>query len=244
MPEPFKIVLQHPDFLIISKSAGVSFHGEHGEVGLFSHLRQKLGEAPLLAVHRLDKITSGLIIIARSKTAAQIFSQMFRDRSVEKYYLAISDRKPSKKQGLVCGDMEPSRRGTWKLSKGKQSPAITQFFSKSLGGGKRLYLLKPHTGKTHQIRVALKSIGAPVLGDPLYYKASSSSHDRAYLHAFSVGFKWGGEYVQICDDPTTGELFGSETFKELLESDYRTPWALPWPTAHNTNQSTPRPETP
>nr|MBF0222894.1 TIGR01621 family pseudouridine synthase [Desulfobulbaceae bacterium] len=238
MNKPFKIVVQHTDFMIISKSSGVSFHGEHGEVGLFAHLRHELGDTPLFPVHRLDKVTSGLLIIARSKKSAQIFSQMFRDRSVEKYYLAISDRKPSKKQGLVCGDMETSRRGAWKLSPTKLSPAITQFFSHSLGSGKRLYLIKPHTGKTHQIRVAMKSIGAPVLGDPIYYKASLSAYDRTYLHAFSIRFIWAGEWVQINDVPTTGELFGDETFKEVLESCYTMPWSLAWPTVKKTKLST------
>ncbi len=65
MNNSFTIAFEHNDFLIISKSPGVSFHGEHGGTGLFSHIRQELGDTPLYPVHRLDKITSGLLLIAK-----------------------------------------------------------------------------------------------------------------------------------------------------------------------------------
>ncbi len=87
--------------------------------------------------------------------------------------------------------MKKSRRSTWILTNSTISPAITQFFSFSMGQGLRLFIVRPSTGKTHQIRVALKSLGSGIIGDPLY---SSTQADRGYLHAYSLGFSYQGEY--------------------------------------------------
>ena len=70
--------------------------------------------------------------------------------------------------------MAKSRRGMFKLMRTLHNPAITQFFSYSTGSKQRLYLLKPHSGKTHQLRVALNSIGASIFGDPLYTSSKAS----------------------------------------------------------------------
>jgi tRNA pseudouridine32 synthase/23S rRNA pseudouridine746 synthase len=237
MPKPFRIVFEHNDFLVISKSPDISFHNEQGEEGLFTLVRQEFADRQLYPVHRLDKITSGLLIIAQNKESAQELSGMFQDRRVEKYYLAISDRKPTRKQGLIRGDMAPARRGMWKLLQSRKAPAITQFFSKSLGNGQRLFLLKPHTGKTHQIRVAMKSISAPVLGDPLYSRANFPSSDRAYLHAYSIGFSWGDELIRLIDIPVTGQLFLTASFNDMIEKHYQAPWSLAWPDISKTTHS-------
>ena len=236
------------DFIVVNKPSGVNFHDEGalGE-GMFNLVCQHFsqletskdkGKEKLYPVHRLDKMTSGLIIFARNLSSAQHFQQLFSQHQIEKYYLAISDKKPKKKQGLIKGDMEKSRRGSWKLLRSQNNPAISQFFSYPLTQGLRLYLIKPHSGKTHQIRVALSSIGAPILGDERYYgsgstgKSNNSSNNtaeyRGYLHAYALKFIFNGQDYHYLLPPNSGEQYLEINTLEQLET-LNTPWLLPWP---------------
>ena len=125
--------------------------------------------------------------------------------------------------------MEPARRGAWKLLATHINPAITQFFSASLDEGKRLFIVKPHTGKTHQIRVALKSVGAPILGDALYADAASCvGVDRVYLHAFSLAFTLNGQDYRFTELPREGDLYTTAEFNTAI-TEFLTPWQLAWP---------------
>jgi len=239
----FKIITQTDDFVVISKSANVNFHdeGDHGG-GLFSQVKEylsiKFNILEVYPVHRLDKMTSGLLIFAKNSTSAKIFGELFKNHQIEKYYLAISDIKPTKKQGLIKGDMAKSRRGMFKLMRTMDNPAITQFFSYNIGNKQRLYVLKPHSGKTHQIRVALSSIGASILGDALYYSSNNinsnsctqktSVIDRGYLHAYALRFEFLGTQYEFVLKPEEGESFLSLNFTEQLNK-IEQPWLLSWP---------------
>lgn len=184
-----KVVFKNQDFIVINKPDGISFHSENASAGLVVLVKEQQSLDELYPVHRLDKMTSGLILFALNKQTAQAFQVLFETRQMQKFYLAISDKKPKKKQGWVIGDMLSARRGNYKLAKSRDNPARTQFISVSIGSGLRLYLVKPITGKTHQIRVALKSIGAPILGDIRYADAKSAQQaNRGYLHAFAIQF--------------------------------------------------------
>jgi len=220
------IIAEHDDFIIAEKPANVNFHDE-GELdnGFFNQVKKQQKLEQLFPVHRLDKMTSGLIIFAKNLTSTQLFQELFEQHNVEKYYLAVSDKKPKKKQGLIKGDMEKSRRGMWKLLRSQENPAITQFFSYPLTTGKRLYLLKPHSGKTHQIRVALSSIGSPILGDPIYATKNSYEEQRGYLHAYALRFTFKGQCYQYVLPPNNGEFFTEGLPLKKLEL----PWSLPWP---------------
>jgi len=213
-----KPALQHPDFFIFEKPADISFHSESGE-GFFASIQKQYPDESLFPVHRLDRMTSGLVLMARSKTAAREFAKMFESHAVEKTYLALSDRKPLKKQGTVMGDMQRSRSGNWKLLRSKENPAITRFESRStniLFNDKplRLFTLKPQTGKTHQLRVMMKAISAPILGDERY---GGTKADRGYLHASALSFFWKGEKINGVSLPQQGEFFSPllPTFAEL-----------------------------
>ena len=227
----FKIITQTDDFVVISKNSEVNFHdeGEHG-AGLFSqvkrYLLQQFDITELYPVHRLDKMTTGLLVFAKNSESAKIFGELFKAHKVEKYYLAISDKKPTKKQGLIKGDMAKSRRGMFKLMRTMDNPAITQFFSYSISNKQRLYLLKPHSGKTHQLRVALSSIGAPIIGDPLY--GSNSIADRGYLHAYALRFEFLGKHYEFVLPTSKGEFYLSNSFHEKLD-ELQQPWLLSWP---------------
>jgi len=225
----YRIVDANEDFVLINKAPGVSVHKDQQDAGLVMQVQQDLGMPELAPVHRLDKVTSGLMLLARHAEAASALSAAFRERQVEKYYLALSDRKPRKKQGLVSGDMEKARRGAWKLLKTQQNPATTQFFSYSLMPGVRLYLLRPRTGKTHQLRVALKSIGAPIIGDPLYHEAASPAPDRTYLHAWALAFELNGQCYRYICPPEQGELFCQPQLDAVLQGIGHNPFELDWP---------------
>ncbi|ETX11808.1 pseudouridine synthase [Marinomonas ushuaiensis DSM 15871] len=201
-----QILFRCDDYWVIDKPAGMSFHAESEELGVMQALSMSYPDNTFFPVHRLDKLTSGLLIVACHVQAASLFGKMFEKHEMEKRYLALSERKPKKKQGTVSGGMATSRRGQWKLTQQNENLAVSQFFSTSFEGI-RLFIIRPLTGKTHQIRVALKSVGSPILGDARY---GGSVSDRGYLHAYSIQFEWDGETKKYLCLPTSGECFSPE----------------------------------
>ncbi|MCH1925948.1 TIGR01621 family pseudouridine synthase [Shewanella sp. C32] len=221
----YRIIADEPDFIVVDKAPGVHFHSQDGTAGLVAQLEHDL-DTKLYSVHRLDTMTSGLLLLARSSAAAAQFTELFTQHQVQKFYLALAQGKPKKKQGWVVGDMAKSRRGMYKLLRSTDNPAITQFFSQSVADGLRLYLLKPLSGKTHQLRVALASLAVPILGDPLYGAADDA--ERGYLHAYGLQFDWQGQAYRYLCAPTVGEQFVSPAVTQQL-ADWGEPWQLPWP---------------
>ncbi|WP_234495698.1 TIGR01621 family pseudouridine synthase [Vibrio maritimus] len=225
----FDIHFENDDFVVINKHPGVSVHKDDGDTMLVQDVAGHLGVESLHLVHRLDKMTSGLLILAKRSDVAAEFARLFKNREIEKYYLAIGCKKPKKKQGTVSGDMERSRRSSWKLVATKQNPAITQFFSLAGENGERAFLCKPLTGKTHQIRVALKSVGSAIVGDPIY--GQNANEDRGYLHAYALRFSLlGHDYEFKCDPrmPSLGCKWNSAALSSALEQ-WSQPWELTWP---------------
>lgn len=221
----YQILEQTSDFIVVNKASGVSVHKDQDEAGLTMFIQQDLGLDQIFLVHRLDKVTSGVMVFAKNARVAGILAEQFRTRSVSKYYLAISTAKPKRKQGMTCGDMEKSRRGSWKLLRTRNNPAITQFQSTALKPGFRLFLIKPATGKTHQIRVALKSEGAPLLGDNMY---GGEPADRTYLHAYQLSFFLDGKHFTYTALPDAGEHFDL-LFRDRVKAMYATPDTIAWP---------------
>ncbi|MCW8996436.1 MAG: TIGR01621 family pseudouridine synthase [Psychromonas sp.] len=214
----FSLLFENEEFIVINKQAAVNFHSEGGEFGVVVAAEKALA-CKLYSVHRLDKMTSGLLLLAKSPQIAAQLTNLFTTHQIQKYYLAISDKKPKKKQGLIKGGMQKSRRAMWKLSKQNSNLAITQFFSYSLGHGKRLFVIKPHTGKTHQIRVALKSIGSAICGDPLYAEKSlpEASYDRGYLHAYQIDFSLNHRQFSFTAGAESGALFKEDCCVKQLQ---------------------------
>jgi tRNA pseudouridine32 synthase/23S rRNA pseudouridine746 synthase len=227
----FRLLFRHADFVLVDKAAGVSFHSEDGP-GLVVAVEQALGQK-LYAVHRLDKVTSGLLLLATSPQAAARLTALFSARLINKFYLALSLGKPKQKQGWVKGDMQPARRGAYKLTSTLHNPAMTYFLSAGFDGpatglpqGARLFLLKPYSGKTHQLRVALKSQSAAIAGDELYQGAPA---DRVYLHAYALSFDWQGEQHQFVCPPTQGDWFLTSALQQKLAADWSQPWTMAFP---------------
>lgn len=270
----YHLIDENEDFLVVNKQPEVSIHDEDNATdmleknnkGLIKQLRLDFNNSAIAPVHRLDKPTSGLLLCSKHSKAASTLSQLFQNREVEKYYLAISEIKPSKKQGLICGDMLRTRNGSWKLSKELVNPATTQFFSYSLSNINqnrgRLFILKPHTGKTHQLRVALKTIGATILGDKRYGKNKVAPNikvapntkeiinnvantdvvinedvrpdDRMHLHAYVLRFWYKDTHYCYSVLPKGGEF--SASVNEYIETNLNQPWALNWPVLSQKNK--------
>lgn len=195
----FTVCYQHQDFIIIDKPAGISVHKDDQAEGLTQQLAKQLGVEQVWLVHRLDKVTSGLLILALNPTSASYFGELFAQHQIQKIYWALATAKPKKKQGKIIGDMAKSRNGSWKLCHSTENPAITHFHSISIAPHLRQFILQPKTGKTHQLRVAMKSLGSPILGDELY---GGEKADRVYLHAYQLDFYYHSQPISVCVLPS------------------------------------------
>ena len=220
---PISVLHRHADFWLVYKPAGESFHSEDGQ-GFAERLQSEQAAFTFYPVHRLDKMTSGLLLFATHRVAAAEFGRLFSEHRLEKRYVAVSAQAPKKKQGTIAGGMAPSRRGQWRLTASAESIAVTQFKSFAWGG-KRYFYIRPLTGKTHQIRVALKSLGAPILGDERY---SGDPSDRGYLHAYSLTFDWRGETFAFSAWPREGEQFDDIVAEQFATRYFNGP--VQWPT--------------
>lgn len=232
-----RILARSPEYLVISKPAGLAFHQEGEEAGVMQILRQMETEGKLPAgerlfpVHRLDTITSGILVIARGRKSANQIGNEFRFGRVEKVYCAISEKAPTRVMGTISGDMEKAREGNWQLTRSQKDPAVTHFISVPYKTDRamRLFLLRPATGKTHQIRVALKSTGSPILGDGRYGGyGRAREEERGYLHAYAIRFRSNGKTVQVIDYPTEGREFRREGFLMALKQA-GDPFSIRWP---------------
>lgn len=222
-----RIISDTEDYLLVDKPAGVSVHRDQQAMSLLTRLKQQTGYAYLAPVHRLDQATSGLWLLAKHPESAALLSAQFAARQTEKFYLALSDGKPSKKQGKVEGALIKSRKGSYRLARTGEPWSVTQFFSYGLGNGRRLFLLKPYTGRTHQLRVVMRSLGAPILGDRRYGTVNTDA-DRCYLHAYSLGFSLRGEIIRYTLPPADGLEFLSAPCQNAL-AELSEPWSLAWP---------------
>lgn len=204
---PLKIVYEDKDLIVINKPAGLITHptdkireGTLANALLARYPKLKsVGENPLRPgiVHRLDKDTSGLIIIPKNQKSFLFIKQQFLDHSLEKKYLCLIDGIPTKKYGVIEYPIRPSAKNRLKkvavkrLAEIKKSvrSAVTKYkVIKTFGQKFALLEVSPLTGRTHQIRVHFSAIGHPIIGDKLYGPKTASLLDRQFLHAFYLKF--------------------------------------------------------
>ncbi|WP_096085786.1 pseudouridine synthase [Agaribacterium haliotis] len=202
------VVDETEHFWLLDKPVDVAVNDDADHAGLISQFKGGFGLTQAHPVHRLDKATSGLLLVAKHAEANAALSQAFQQRAVDKRYLAVVRAKPGqkikKKSGLIKGDMKPSRSGSWKLCSSHENPAITRFVSFALGERRRLCWLKPSTGKTHQLRVAMKALAAPIVGDQRY---GSEPASRLHLHSAYLAFTLFGQHYAYYRWPASGEFF-------------------------------------
>ena len=223
------VVHEDDDLIVVDKPAGLVVHPGAGTAGgtlvnaLLHHAKNLSGVGGVLRpgiVHRLDKGTSGLLVVAKHDAAHRSLVEQFAGRTVEKEYLALVLGVPRAKEGTVNApigrDPRDRKRMSVKATRGRE--ARSSWRVEEAFDGSALLRVRIHTGRTHQIRVHLASLGHPVAGDATYgggrtassrsaaARAALLSLDRPALHAARLGF----------DHPRTGERL---VFESPLPAD-------------------------
>jgi len=182
------ILFEDGEALIIDKPAGLPLDRPRvGGMSLEDHLDSlKLGfQRPPAPVHRLDRDTSGCLLLARNPKALKRFSRAFEDRLAEKVYLGVVAGAVTGEEGtieLALSKVSTARDGWRMIPARKGKPAVTHWRKLDERNGLTLVEFRPETGRTHQIRVhATSGLGAALLGDPVYGKAVAGT--RTMLHA-------------------------------------------------------------
>ncbi|HJX12059.1 MAG TPA: RluA family pseudouridine synthase [Dehalococcoidales bacterium] len=205
---PLKIIYEDDDLLVVDKPAGLAVHPAPGHPTR-TLANAVLGYLPGLAeegdslrpgiVHRLDKDTSGVMLVAKNRLAQANLSAQFKSRSVKKAYLVLVKGKLTPEKGIIEADIGRDPRHRQRMAvvaRGRE--ARTAYRVKKYLGNYSLLEITPETGRTHQIRVHLAAIGFPVVGDATYGVASPHLA-RQFLHASRLGFRLPstGEWVEF-----------------------------------------------
>jgi 23S rRNA pseudouridine1911/1915/1917 synthase len=193
---PLDIVFENDDLILVNKPAGMVVHPAAGHssgtlvnavLGYEPQIEGIGGEERPGVVHRLDKETSGLILLAKNERAHRWLQDQFRLRKVDKTYLALVDGKPPTRSGRVEAHIgrDPSHRKRMAIvpeSRGRE--AISEYKTIESFPDHTLLEFHPHTGRTHQIRLHCAFLGCPIVGDEVYgRKKLSVEIDRHFLHA-------------------------------------------------------------
>ncbi|HEY8022820.1 MAG TPA: RluA family pseudouridine synthase [Thermoanaerobaculia bacterium] len=219
--EPLAVLYEDADLAVLDKPAGLTVHPGAGRAtGTLAH--RLLARWPEIAgvggpgrpgiVHRLDRETSGVLVVARTPAAYARLARAFAEREVGKRYLALAYGAPSPPSGSIEAPIgrHPTRR-TEMAVRQRGRPARTLYRTLAAAAGISLLALDLETGRTHQIRVHLKSLGYPLVGDPVYGEARwkglprrvqgpLGAFPRPALHAWRLAFR----------HPTSGEPMAFE----------------------------------
>jgi 23S rRNA pseudouridine1911/1915/1917 synthase len=193
---PFTIVFQDEDVIVVDKGPGLVVHPAPG------HRGETLAEllAPLTGggeqeragiVHRLDRDTSGLLVVARNEASHRRLASEIAQRRVEREYLALVEGRPPARTGTIEAPVgrDPRVRTRMAVGGAGARAARTHFELERALSRFTLLRLRLETGRTHQIRVHLAAIGHPVCGDPEYGTAGLLGLERQFLHATRLAFK-------------------------------------------------------
>ena len=202
-----KLLYEEEEFLICYKPSGLLTD---------RHLFEKQLQGNLYLVHRLDKLTSGLILIAKNREMGKRLEGLFRKREVEKTYLAVVKGTMKKKSGIIRGKLKKiasfSGQSILATTRDKQGRlAITSWECLKKNKKNSLLLCKPQTGRMHQLRVHLSEMGHPILGDYQYGRTTlfPSKVTRLCLHAFHLAFMHPKTHKKICIKSPMPSLFKS-----------------------------------
>ncbi len=214
---PLEILFEDDDLLVLNKPPGIVVHPGAGNQthtlvnALLHHCGSLSGiggkQRPGI-VHRLDKDTSGCLVVAKNDATHQALSRQFAEREVKKIYLALVGGTLERPRGTIEAPIgrHPVQRKKMAINQRTGRPARTDFRVLQTGGGVSLLECALHSGRTHQIRVHLKHLGHPILGDSLYGKGATAP--RQMLHAWKLGFT----------HPGSGERY---FFEAPLPTDFR-----------------------
>jgi 23S rRNA pseudouridine1911/1915/1917 synthase len=223
-PIPLTVIYQDEDVIVVDKPAGLTVHPAPGHPS-GTLVNALLAIAPELAaaretmrpgiVHRLDKDTSGLLVVARSERARASLIRQLKQREVHKTYLALVQGVPQPPQGAIeapVGRHPRNRKKMAVVAGGRE--AETRYRVREVLDGFALLEVEPVTGRTHQVRVHLAAIGHPVVGDGVYGRRSPLV-GRQFLHAWRLAFELpsSGRLVEF-ESPLPADL--RAVLKEIL----------------------------
>jgi 23S rRNA pseudouridine1911/1915/1917 synthase len=190
-----RVVYEDEHLLVVDKPAGLVVHPAPGHAsgtlvhGLVGRVAGGEPERPGI-VHRLDRDTSGLMVLARTAEAHQRLQALVRRRALERHYLALVCGRPRSRRGRIEAPIGRDRHDPLRHSLDTDTPreAVTHFELVELLPRHALLDVRLETGRTHQIRVHLEAIGLPVAGDPVYGRPGELGLDRQFLHAARLAF--------------------------------------------------------
>ncbi|WP_433211196.1 RluA family pseudouridine synthase [Dactylosporangium sp. CS-047395] len=208
------MILEDDAVLVLDKPVGVSVMGERHESDLV-RMAAEAGEE-LFPVHRIDKVTSGVILFAKDLAAHGGLTRQFNKRTVEKAYLAVTSPGGLPAAGRIDLPLSVGRKNRVRIAAPRESivrdgdawtvpaaeifdsvstyPSQTSFSVRAQDDSRALIEAFPHTGRRHQIRVHLAWIGHPIVGDPLFEKNPAG---RTFLHSWRLTFDHRGERVTV-----------------------------------------------
>ncbi|MFQ6057261.1 MAG: RluA family pseudouridine synthase [Anaerolineae bacterium] len=198
---PLDVVYEDEDLIVVNKPSGLVVHPSHGHRrgtlvnAILAHCPDLGGINGTLRpgiVHRLDKDTSGLIIVAKNDAAQQSLQQQFKGRHVKKVYLALVEGRLEPKRGLIEAPIgrHPRQRKRMAVTARGGREARTEYRVLEYLGEYTLVEAHPLTGRTHQVRVHFASLGHPLVGDPVYgFRRQRLGLGRQFLHAWKLGFR-------------------------------------------------------
>lgn len=181
------ILYEDEDILAVNKAAGMIIHpvGEKKSGTLANGVMFYLkGKAAFHVITRLDKETSGAVLIAKNALSAQRLSEAMQKRDIKKEYIAVTDGVPEKMKGIINAPIKRAE-GIKRIVASDGKEAVTKFYVEKISDGKSFIRLLPVTGRTHQIRVHLSYMGTPIYGDWLYGNAREG---RVRLHCEKLEF--------------------------------------------------------
>jgi 23S rRNA pseudouridine1911/1915/1917 synthase len=221
---PLDIIFENDDLLVVNKPAGMVVHPAaghdsgtlvHAVLGYDPDIEGIGGEERPGVVHRLDKETSGLILLAKNDNSHHWLQDQFRLRQVEKTYLALVDGAPPTPSGRVEAAIgrDPSHRKQMAvLPPGKGRESVSEYKTLEKFAHHTLLEFRPHTGRTHQIRLHCAFLGCPIVGDKVYGRRTPTLEiKRHFLHAAKLKIILPGE-----KQPRTFEALLPEELQVVL----------------------------
>ena len=186
------LIYKDENIIVLNKPSGLAVQGGtntlHHVDGMLEALKFEKEEAPKL-VHRIDKETSGILVLARDRKNAEVLTRAFKERDLDKTYLALVRGCPKKLSGEVKANLLKVGEKMKVDNEGKK--ALTEYRVVDMVGNKfALVEAKPMTGRTHQIRAHLEYLGTPIVGDDKYFGEKRERigilKDKLYLHAYKI----------------------------------------------------------
>ncbi|MDV7139874.1 RNA pseudouridine synthase [Maribacter sp. TH_r10] len=200
MPK-LEVIHENNDYIVVNKTAGLiseksPYETVTVETQVFNHLLKQKRKPYIGIIHRLDRVTSGVLILAKKKSILVDFNNLFSSRKVQKTYLAIVKNKPAKNKGnLVDFLVKNTKEKRAEIVRIKSKDSLSCMLSYQVMGKNDFgYLLeiKPKTGRFHQIRAQLANIGLPIIGDAKYGSDQEYFPLSICLHAWKLTYEVSG----------------------------------------------------